>query len=139
MASSSCSFKYSVCFLLKHLQCIQTLLRVCQHNRVLWAWSDHSIQLGYGLVLIVVGAVYDPLVYLIDDEVAKSHKSTKTAQEMVEQGEAYIKAHCSSSSAREWAKHIRFPHFFKGDKQSAWFETGKQRGGTTVVLHVTVM
>ena len=62
-------------------------------------WSDHSVLLGYGLVLIVVGAVYDPLVYLTDDELPKSHKATMTVQEMVEQGEVYIMAHCSSSSA----------------------------------------
>ena len=95
----------------KNLQGMQ-MLRVCQRNRALWMWSDHSVLLGYGLVLIVVGAVYDPLVYLTDDELPKSHKATMTddelpkshkatmtVQEMVEQGEVYIMAHCSSSSA----------------------------------------
>ena len=135
----------------KDLQCMQTLLRVCQRNRALWVWSDHSVLLGYGLVLIVVGAVYDPLVYLTDDEVAKSHKSTMTVQEMVEQGEVYIMTHCSSSSADQAGlipervaclDSLADPiviedglsihdslHFFKGDKQSAWFEAGIQRGG----------
>ena len=135
----------------KDIQYMQTLLRVCQRNRALWVWSDHSVLLGYGLVLILVGAVYDPLVYLTDDEVAKSNKSTMTVQEMVEQGEVYIMAHCSSSSADQaglipervacldsFADPIVIDdglrifdslHLFKGDKQSAWFEAGIQRGG----------
>ena len=128
----------------KNLQGMQTLLRVCQRNRALWVWSDHS-------VLIVVGAVYNPLVYLTDDELAKSHKATMTVQEMVEQGEVYIMAHCSSSSADQAGlipervvclDSLSDPiiieegltihdslHIFKGDKQSAWFEAGIQRGG----------
>ena len=135
----------------KNLQGMQMLLRVCQHNRALWMWSDHSVLLGYGLVLIVVGAVYDPLVYLTDDELPKSHKATMTVQEMVEQGEVYIMAHCSSSSADQAGlipervaclDSLSDPivveegltvhdslKIFKGDKQSAWFEAGIQRGG----------
>ena len=132
----------------KNLQGMQTLLRGFQRQRALRVWSDHSVLLGYGLVLIVVGAVYDPLVYLTDDELVKSHKATMTVQEMVEQGEVYIMAHCSSSSADqaglipERVDSLSDPivvedglrvhdslRFFKGDKQSAWFETGIQRGG----------
>ena len=135
----------------KNLQGMQTLLKGFQRNRALWVWSDHSVLLGHGLVLIVVGAVYDPLVYFTDNEIAKSHKSTMTVQEMVERGEVYIMAHCSSSSADQAGlipervaclDSLSDPivvenglrvhdslRFFKGDKQSAWFEAGIQRGG----------
>ena len=134
----------------KNLQGMQMLMRVCQRNRALWMWSDHSVLLDYGLVLIVVGAVYDPLVYLTDNELPKSHKATMTVQEMVDQGEVYIMAHCSSSSADQAGlipervaclDNLSDPivveegltvhdslKFFKGDKQSAWFEAGIQRG-----------
>ena len=74
-----------------------------------------------------------------------------SVEELVEQGEIYIMTHCSSSSADQAglmpervacldcpSDHIVTEngikvsdkmHFFKGDKQSAWFEAGIQRGG----------
>ena len=135
----------------KEVHYMRTLLKLYQRNRSLWVWSDHSVLLGYGLVVFVVGAVYNPLVYLTDEEVAGSSKSTMSVQEMVEQGEVYIMAHCSSSSAdqagliperlacldglsdpidlEDGLRIYDSLQFFKGDKQSAWFEAGIQRGG----------
>ena len=83
----------------KELHHMRTLLKFYQRNRSLWVWSDHFVLLRYGLVVFVVGAVHNPLVYLTDKEVATSSKSTMSVQEIVEQGEVYIMAHCSSSSA----------------------------------------
>jgi hypothetical protein len=68
----------------KEVHTMRTLLTMCQRNRSMWVWSDHSVLLGYGLVVIVVGVVYDPLVYLTDEEVARSSKSTMSVQEIVE-------------------------------------------------------
>jgi hypothetical protein len=140
----------------KEIHNMRSLLREYQCNRSLWVWSDHSVLLGYGLVVFVVGAVYNPLVYLTDEEVARSSKSTMSVQETVEQGEVYIIAHCSSSSADQAGlipervaclDSLSDPivldnglelhdslQFFKGDKQSAWFEAGIQRGGNYCCL-----
>ena len=82
-----------------NLEVMQRKLKLFQRNRALWVWSDHSVLQGYGLVLIVVGIVYDPLVFYTDSELAESHKTKMNVQELVEQGEIYIMTHCSSSSA----------------------------------------
>ena len=134
-----------------NLEVMQRKLKLFQRNRALWVWSDHSVLQGYGLVLIVVGIVYDPLVFYTDSELAESHKTKMNVQELVEQGEIYIMTHCSSSSADQAGltpervacldtlsdpittesgiKIYDTVRFFKGDKQSAWFEAGIQRGG----------
>ena len=102
-------------------------------------------------MLFVVGVVYDPLVFYTENELDESHKMSMSLQELIEQGEIYMMTHCSSSSADQagltpervacldcLAEPIttedgieirRLCPFFKGDKQSAWFEAGIQRGG----------
>ena len=95
--------------------------------------------------------MYDPLVFYTDTEIAKSHKTTISVQELIEQGEIHIMTHCSSTSVNQAGlipervacldslsdpvltedgiKIYDKIQLFKGDKQSAWFEAGIQRGG----------
>ena len=130
---------------------MQQQLKHYERTRALWIWSDHSVVESYGLVLIIAGVIYDPLVFYTDPELAKSPKTKASVQELVEQGEIYIMTHCSSSSADQagltpekvacldsLSEAITTEdgieihdtlQFFKGDKQSAWFEAGIQRGG----------
>ena len=78
---------------------MQKQLKDYERTRALWIWSDHSVIESYGLVLIIAGVIYDPLVFYTDSELTESPKTKASVQELVEQGEIYIMAHCSSSSA----------------------------------------
>ena len=130
---------------------MQKQLKDYERTRALWIWSDHSVVESYGLLLIISGVIYDPLVFYTDPELAESPKTKASVQELVEQGEIYIMAHCSSSSAdqagltpervacldslsetittKDGIEIHDTLQFFKGDKQSAWFKAGIQRGG----------
>lgn len=54
--------------------------------------------LSYGIVLVMVGITYDPMVFFTDSE---HHCAIDklSVQEFVEQGEIHFVAHCSSTSA----------------------------------------
>ena len=135
-------------------------MKQVERTRTLWMWQDHSTVLSYGLVLVLMGVTYDPLTFYTDDEVShSSHHNNMSMQEIVEQGEIYILAHCSSTSSDQaglipervacleslsapvvTSKGIPINDrlmFFKGDKQAAWFEAGISRGGNYCCVSCT--
>ena len=69
------------------VQTLRTKLKAYERTRALWFWSDHSVLESYGLVLFVVGVVYDPLVFYTENELDESHKMSMSLQELIEQGE----------------------------------------------------
>ena len=125
-------------------------LKKAERLRTLWMWHEHSTVLSYGLVLVMVGVTYDPLTFYTDEEVPNS-SNHMSLQEFIEHGEIHILAHCSSTSSDQASlipervaclESLSVPIitengitlkdtsvFFKGDKQSAWFEAGVTRGG----------
>ncbi len=47
---------------------LRELLDKVQHNRCLAMWHDHSTILQTGYILFAVSVVYDPAVFLTDEE-----------------------------------------------------------------------
>ena len=130
-----------------------------EKTRTLWMWHDHSTVLSFGLVLVLVGVTYDPLTFYTDSEVPQNSQIGSTSlQEIVEQGDVHIFAHCSSTSCDQaglipgrvvcleslsspivTSKGIPINDrlmFFKGDKQAAWFEAGISHGGELLLCEL---
>ena len=139
---------------------LQQKLKQVERTRTLWMWHDHSTVLSFGLVLVLVGVTYDPLTFYTDGELAHhSQNDRMSLQELVEQGDVHIFAHCSSTSSDQASlipervaclESLSVPivttkgipindklMFFKGDKQAAWFEAGISRGGNYCCVSCT--
>ena len=70
-------------------------LKVCltrfERNRSIWIWHDHSSLGSHGVLAVMVGVVYDTLVFKTETEVGHS------VQEYIEEGAIHMLAHCSST------------------------------------------
>ncbi len=82
------------CFLIKqfeeaaleHLKCFLTKF---EQNQKIWIWHDHSGLASHGIVAVMIGLVYDPIVFKTETE------SGQSVQECVEEGEIHMVAHGS--------------------------------------------
>ena len=123
-----------------------------QRTRNLLFWHDHARILGAGYILVTVSIVYDPFVFLSDDEYKrKTGKHISNLQELIEQPQMYLLALGSSSvfdqlatiaervyCLRELSETVTTStgiaitdqaRFFSGDKPAQSFERGTQQGG----------
>ena len=124
-------------------------LRACltkfERNRKLWVWHDHSSLASHGILAVMVGVVYDSLVFKSESEIGQS------VQEYIEEGEIHMVALGSSTLADQVTliperlaeldsltdeitsssgiKIADTLQFFKGDKPAAQFEAGLTCGG----------
>ena len=111
----------------------------------LWIWHDHSSLASHGIIAVMVGVVYNPVLFLSESE-------SPGVQEFVEEGEIHFIAHGSSSLADQacliperlaeleglneplcTAGGIQIADtlkYFKGDKPAAEFEAGISCGGS---------
>ena len=116
-----------------------------ERNRTIWVWHDHSSLASHGILAVMVGVVYDSIVFKTDVEVGQQ------GQEFIEEGEIHIVAHGSSSlehqatliperlaelegltddvTSSSGIKVVDPIRFFKGDKPAAEFEAGVSCGG----------
>ena len=60
---------------------------------MIWIWHDHSCLASHGILAVMVGVVYDPIVFKTESEVSQS------VQEFVEEGKIHMVAHGSSTLA----------------------------------------
>ena len=70
---------------------LRTLLKKFEQNQTIWIWHDHSTLASHGILAVMVGVVYDSLVFKTESEVGRS------VQEYIEEGEIHIVALGSSS------------------------------------------
>ena len=70
---------------------LRALLKKFERNRTIWIWHDHSTLASHGILAVMVGVVYDSLVFKTESEVGRS------VQEYIEEGEIHIVALGSSS------------------------------------------
>ena len=113
-------------------------------KRSLWMWHDHSSLASHGIIAVMVGVVYNPVLFLSESE-------SPGVQEFIEEGEIHFIAHGSSSLADQACiiperlaelEGLDEPLFtsggvrvfdtlkyFKGDKPAAEFEAGISCGG----------
>ena len=123
-----------------------------QRIRNLAMWHDHSTILRTGYILFAVWVVYDPIVFLTDDEYkTQTGQFVSNVQEVIEEPAIYMIAPSSSSPDEQLAlvpdrveclQQLTQPivsqtglhindclRFFCGDKPAQQFERGTQLGG----------
>ena len=71
---------------------LRVLLAQYERRRSLWVWHDHSSLASHGIIAVMVGVVYNPVLFLSESE-------SPGVQEYVEEGEIHFIAHGSSSLA----------------------------------------
>ena len=120
-------------------------LRKFERNRTIWFWHDHSSLASHGVLAVMVGVVYDSLVFKTENEMKQG------VQEYVEEGAIHMLAHCSALledeatliperlaeldgltdevTSSSGIKIVDTLRFFKGDKPAAQFESGVSCGG----------
>ena len=121
------------------LEELQARLTHYERNRMLWVWHDHSSLFSHGILALMVGVLYDPIVFFSESE-------SPSIQEYVEEGEIHIVAHGSSSlsdqayiiperlaeldglceavTTKNGIRIMDTLKFFKGGKPAAQFEAG---------------
>ena len=70
---------------------LKALLTQFERNQTIWIWHDHSSLASHGILAVMVGVVYDSLVFKTEDEISQK------VQEFIKEGEVRIVAHGSSS------------------------------------------
>ena len=70
---------------------LKAILAQFERSRTIWIWHDHSSLASHGILAVMVGVVYDSIVFKTEDEVGQN------VQEFIEEGEVHIVAHGSSS------------------------------------------
>ena len=63
---------------------LRTLLKTFEQNQTIWIWHDHSTLASHGILAVMVGVVYDSLVFKTESGVGRS------VQEYIEEGEREI-------------------------------------------------
>ena len=120
-------------------------------TRHLKIWHDHSSVCGHGLILVLVSAIYDPALYVTDEEVFRRTGMYVNVQAIVERPELHIIGR-STSSIEDQRKFIECRRqcmqqmgtklftsegleitdvlrFFHGDGPAQQFEAGHSIGG----------
>ena len=134
------------------LEHLQSNVATLQHSRTLAIWHDHSTILQTGYILFATWIIYDPAVFLTDDQyTAKTGKYISNLQAIIEEPAIYMIAPSSSSPTDqlalvgdrlEYLRELSKPtiarngveihdqlRFFCGDKPAQQFERGTQIGG----------
>ncbi|XP_057299871.1 uncharacterized protein LOC130630393 [Hydractinia symbiolongicarpus] len=121
-------------------------LKCFERRRHLMFWHDGSSIASHSHVLMLVACMYDPALFLTDDEYMKNTKTKINVQAVIEKPEFYILARCPATDqqllySNERCKDIiemrksvghgitDVMRFFKGDSPAAAFEVGQQKGG----------
>ena len=138
--------RYSMCqFEHATVEELKATLTHFERNRTIWVWHDHSSLASHGILAVMVGVVYDSLVFKSESEIGHN------VQEYIEEGEVHIVAHGSSTledqatliperlaelevmtdvvTSSSGIQIVDTVRFFKGDKPAAQFEAGVSCGG----------
>ena len=131
---------------------LRSMLANYQRTRTLAIWHDHASILGSGYILVTVGVIFDPAVFISEAEYqVKTGKSLNDIQQIIEEPYIHMIAACSSSAEDQVAlisdrleclsdlsKPLKASNgvqvhdelcFFKGDTPAQQFERGTQKGG----------
>ena len=131
---------------------LRSMLANYQCTRTLAIWHDHASILGSGYILVTVGVIFDPAVFMSEAEYqVKTGKSLNDIQQIIEEPYIHMTAACSSSAEDQVAlisdrleclsdlsKPLKASNgvqvhnelcFFKGDTPAQQFERGTQKGG----------
>ena len=120
-------------------------------TRHLQIWHDHSTLANSGHILFTISCLYDPALYLTDDEYLHITGKKVNIQAVIEKPQVYIVARCKSCDVEQLAyvdtrvcclqnlqKNLEMSNgvqvkdvmrFFHGDSPAQEFESGQQKGG----------
>ena len=124
-------------------------LKKYERSRNLMFWHDGSSLSSHGHILMLVSSIYDPAVYLTDDEYSAKYSSKINVQSRVEKPHLYILARCPSTDQQLLYTEERINDIlklkdpvtvdgieindtmrnFKGDHPASQFEAGQRKGG----------
>lgn len=127
-------------------------------TRHLQIWHDHSTLANTGHIIFTVNCLYDPAIYMTDEEYKKASGKVANVQKEVEKPHVYIVARCRSCDVEQLAyvetrlcclQHLQrnllttdgieikdVIRFFHGDSPSRQFESGQQKGGHLITALV---
>ena len=78
------------------MKCIE-----CTHH--LLAWGDHSSNLNHGYLLHVISAVYDPAIFITNEEAKARNLTIDNIQAVVEKPQIHIMARTGGSEVEQIA------------------------------------
>ena len=126
-------------------------LKKLERTRHINIWHDNSCVANHGYLLCMVAILYDPAIYLTNEEYKTKTGKTVDVQDVVEKPHLHFLARCRSSEdeqivysetrlscLQKTATPLKspdgniikdVPRFFKGDSPARQFEDGQQEGG----------
>ena len=130
---------------------LRNKLKHLGRNRHLMIWHDNSTVANHGYLVCLVSELYDPAVFLTNEEYKAKAGKTVDVQTAVEKPHEHFIARCNSSEAeqvaysetrmscvKEMARALPSANdnqivdtlrFFHGDSPARQFESGQQKGG----------
>ena len=81
------------------LQLLQEKLKNIERTRHFMVWHDNSTVANHGYLLCLVSVIYDPAVYLTNEEYKAKSGKIVDVQERVEKPSIHLIAQCGSSEA----------------------------------------
>ena len=134
----------------KNTDILKSKLKNFERTRNLMFWHDGSTISNHSHILVMVSCLYDPAIFLTDEEYSKSNGVLANLQAIVEKPFLYILARSPSTDQQllysderladilKIKKPIQTPdgipiydtvRAFKGDHPASQFEVGQQKGG----------
>ena len=138
---------------------LKELRKILERTRHLMFWHDGSVLANHSHILMTVSAMYDPAVFITDQEYFKKHKKSLNVQAEVEKPYHYLLGWCPSNDQQilyiekrikdiyDMTEKIVSPigipyqdvmHLFKGDSLARQFEAGQRKGGNYVCTACSV-
>ena len=142
--------KFDVTDIHKNTDILKNKLKKFERTRNLMFWHDGSTISNHSHILVMVSCLYDPAIFLTDEEYSKSNGVLANLQAIVEKPFLYILARSPSTDqqllysdersadilkikkAIQTTDGIRIydtVRAFKGDHPASQFEAGQQKGG----------
>ena len=133
----------------KNTNILKNKLKKIERTRNLMFWHDGSTISNHSHILVMVSCLYDPAIFLTDEEYSKSNGVLANLQAIVEKPFLYILARSPSTDQQllysderladilKIKKPIQTPdgipicntvRAFKGDHPASQFEAGQQKG-----------
>ena len=122
-----------------------------ERNKHFMMWHDNSTVANHGFLVCLTSVMYDPALFLTNDEYHQKTGKEVDVQTMVKKPEVHFVARCRSSEEeqmaysetrmsciKQMAQNVTTPDgvevqdtltFFHGDSPARQFECGQQKGG----------
>ena len=110
---------------------LREILTHNEQSRSLCVWHDHSSLVSHGIIAVMIGIMYDPIVLLSESE-------SPGIQEFVEEGEIHFVAHGTSSPSDQLAIVPERVAELEGLSEPVRTENGIQVKETSLLLNLSL-